>query len=453
VKAETILDWPTLSRTRPIRGRLVDAGLRRLAGRGAALVAGGLLTGLFLMVGQLDWSVALAGLCGLAGWAALWPAAAGADGGPVKIAAGRAADAPAATAEAADRSATWRAMLAGLADASIVMDGEGMVIAANAAARDWFPASSGRHISQLTRSPELLTAVDRALATGRAQACRTRMVVPVERQVAGLITPLARPPHADGVPVLLLVLRDLTEQERLARMRADFVANASHELRTPLASLKGFVETLQGAAKDDPAARERFLDIMQQQAARMSRLIDDLLSLSRIEMREHVPPQSVIELGGIVAETCRALEPLAREARTSLSFASPTGRMMVLGDRDELLQLGQNLIQNAIKYGKPDGHVSVGLHKQGNRIALSVADDGIGISPEHLPRLTERFYRVSAKDSRERGGTGLGLAIVKHIVNRHNGELNIVSRTAEGSTFTVLLPSLADPGEIEQPLS
>jgi two-component system phosphate regulon sensor histidine kinase PhoR len=239
------------------------------------------------------------------------------------------------------------------------------------------------------------------------------------------------------------VLRDLTEQDRLARMRADFVANASHEMRTPLASLVGFIETLQGRASDDPVAQARFLAIMSEQAARMSRLVDDLLSLSRVEMREHVPPRTAIDLNETVATAIQALEPVAQRSGAKLALSFCDAPAMVLGETDEIVQVVQNLVQNAIKYGRPGGTVDVAVRRmrQGPtmRLAIAVTDEGPGIAPEHLPRLTERFYRVNAKSSREKGGTGLGLAIVKHIANRHRGELRVASELGKGSTFTFVI--------------
>jgi two-component system, OmpR family, phosphate regulon sensor histidine kinase PhoR len=197
---------------------------------------------------------------------------------------------------------------------------------------------------------------------------------------------------------------------------------------------------LQGAARNDTAARERFLAIMHVEASRMSRLIDDLLSLSRVEMREHLAPRDAVDLAGIADELTRALEPVAHQAGRKLAVEIDARPANVRGDRDELVQVLQNLMQNAIKYGRDGGLATVRIAHGAHRIDLSVTDDGIGIAPEHLPRLTERFYRVNAKDSRERGGTGLGLAIVKHIVNRHRGELRIASTIGKGSTFTVSLP-------------
>jgi two-component system, OmpR family, phosphate regulon sensor histidine kinase PhoR len=334
----------------------------------------------------------------------------------------------------------WSAMLDGMFDPALVLDKSLIVRGANGAARDVIGTASGQHIAQSNRSPELLSAVEDALATGAAQNFQLRLLVPVERLLNGQVTPLgSKASNADN-PALLIVLRDLTEHDQLTRLRADFVANASHELRTPLASLKGYVETLQGAAKDDPVARAKFLPIMQAQADRMSRLIEDLLSLSRIEMREHVPPHDKVDLPALVTEVAGTCRPLAEAAGCSLVVVPLPSGAVVVGDRDELLQVAHNLIQNAIKYGKPGGRIDVAITDLGARFSLTVRDDGIGIAAQHLPRLTERFYRVNVKDSRDRGGTGLGLAIVKHIVNRHRGELRITSTLGKGSEFVVLLP-------------
>ena len=424
----------------------------RIRARYSALCASGTLTIAFVVLGGLYWSWAVAGLIGLVVWAAFWPESA--TGAP---------DAPGPHADRQivlgvgvgnksenEDTPVWRLMLDAIADPALVLDWRLRVLIANAPAVALFPSAIGRTIAQVQRSPELLAALDRAVSAGVTQTFELYVSVPVERHLSGVVTPLGtratENTEGSSLPALLVVLHDLTEQESLAQMRADFVANASHELRTPLASLKGFVETLQGAAKDDPEARERFLGIMQEQASRMSRLIEDLLSLSRIEMREHVPPTGRIDLAGVVSEAAKALAPIAAEASIELVLAPVSEAVSVIGDSDELMQVAQNLIQNAIKYGRRGGHVEVSLAQQGDRIALTVKDDGIGIAPEHLPRLTERFYRVSAKDSRERGGTGLGLAIVKHIVNRHQGELRIESQSGQGSTFTLLLPRPAAKG-------
>jgi two-component system phosphate regulon sensor histidine kinase PhoR len=301
-------------------------------------------------------------------------------------------------------------------------------------------------MASMSRDPGLLAAVEEALASRQPQTVELHGRVPVERRLLATMVPLE---HAAGLvrdaPALLITFRDLTEQDRLARMRADFVANASHELRTPLAYLKGSVETLQGSAKDDPVAREAFLKTMGEQAERMSRLVDDLLSLSRVEMREYLPPSGEVDLATVLADVAQTLEPMAQQAGIALSLICREQMALVRGDYDELAQVFQNLVQNAIKYGHSGGKVEVRLTREPagklGRWRVDVVDDGPGIAAQHLPRLTERFYRVNVAASREKGGTGLGLAIVKHILNRHRGELTIASALGQGSTFSVLLPA------------
>jgi len=369
-------------------------------------------------------------------WAALWPIEAEPPSEPrddaTPVSPGQAAETPAVP--------LWQQMLDVLTDAALVLDGRSFVMAVNPAAASVLAARAGQYIALVNRSPGLLEAIDMAQRTGTVQAFDVHVVAPHERHLSGIAAPLTTERSGAGIPALLVLMRDRTEAEQLAQLRADFVANASHELRTPLASLKGFVETLQGAAKDDPVARQRFLGVMQAEASRMARLIDDLLSLSRIEMREHVQPSGEVDLGAVVGEAVHILEPDAAAASIAITAPDASG-FTVTGERDELAQVAQNLIQNAIKYGRPGGKVDVTLGRQGDRVLMTVADDGIGIAPEHLPRLTERFYRVSTKESRERGGTGLGLAIVKHIVNRHRGELTVTSQAGQGSRFTISLPA------------
>ncbi len=231
-------------------------------------------------------------------------------------------------------------------------------------------------------------------------------------------------------------------------MRADFVANASHELRTPLSSLMGFIETLRGPARDDAAARERFLGIMQQQAERMSRLVNDLLSLSRIELDEHVPPTGRVAVGPLLQSVADALELKAQRKGQRLELDLAPDLPPVVGDLDQLYQVFQNLVSNAINYGRQGGVVGLSARSAGDgrrtSLVVTVRDQGEGIAREHLPRLTERFYRVDPARSRAVGGTGLGLAIVKHIVSRHRGRLEIDSEVGRGSVFTVFLP--AAPG-------
>jgi two-component system phosphate regulon sensor histidine kinase PhoR len=228
-------------------------------------------------------------------------------------------------------------------------------------------------------------------------------------------------------------------------MRADFVANASHELRTPLASLSGFIDTLQGPARGDASARERFLGIMVDQARRMSRLIDDLLSLSRVELNEHVRPQTVVDLSPIVSHVCDTLSPLARDRGVELVVTGKDSALPVQGERDELIRLFENLVENALKYGAPGKRVEVAMEQDANDALVTVRDFGPGIAREHLPRLTERFYRVDAETSRAEGGTGLGLAIVKHILARHRGRLSIESELGQGAQFVVRIPLSTAP--------
>jgi two-component system phosphate regulon sensor histidine kinase PhoR len=345
-----------------------------------------------------------------------------------------------------DRSRSlMSAVVDALPDPGIILSPTGQVVFFNVPAKGLFPAlREGNHISSLIRAPEFLDAVSAAPQTGRAASVLYAERVPVGRRVEATVAPLVRKGEPDCD--IFVLLRDFTEGDRINRMRTDFIANASHEMRTPLASLRGFIETLQSSAKEDEAARERFLPIMAEQAARMTRLIDALLSLSRLEMNAHVPPSDLVDLNDVLGHARDTLEPLAAENKTTLEverFAKPA---IVRGDRDELLQVLQNLVQNALKYGRPGGSVrieakhipSLNQHARG-RFAISVVDDGPGIPAEHLPRLTERFYRVDVDSSREKGGTGLGLAIVKHILNRHRGELAIASKPGRGSTFTIML--------------
>jgi two-component system phosphate regulon sensor histidine kinase PhoR len=319
---------------------------------------------------------------------------------------------------------------------------------------DVFPRTrAGLALAQVCRNPELMEALAK---TGSARGNTPETVtvelidrVPVNRRIQATISELSRDSGDPTLPKLLVTFRDLTQQDKIEQMRVDFVANASHELRTPLASLLGYVETLQGPARDDAAARERFLGIMWNQAQRMTRLIDDLLSLSRIEMRLHLPPKDVVDLNEVAAYVVQTLEPIAETAHASIVLNKLEGPARIRGDREEVALVLQNLVQNAIKYGRDDGgrvEVTVGRGtKQGQRaprLEVVIADNGQGIAPEHLPRLTERFYRASVASSRAKGGTGLGLAIVKNIVLRHRGDLKIASELGKGSTFTVIFDEL-----------
>jgi two-component system, OmpR family, phosphate regulon sensor histidine kinase PhoR len=339
-----------------------------------------------------------------------------------------------------------RSILQALSEPALTLDENLNVLEANAAATEVFGnVRIGQHLSSTSRHPEMAAAVVETLRLGQRCGFTIDLRAPLERQFGGTSVPLdSSAEHPSGAAVLVY-LRDLTEQERLSAMRADFVANASHELRTPLASLKGFIETLQGQARNDPAAQERFLEIMNQQAERMTRLIDDLLSLSRIEMRAHLPPSALVDLNEIATSVAAAVEPQAKRANVSVVVEPHPARALVHGDQDELIQAVQNLVQNGLKYGRAGGQIDVRIFADSSRgvqrLKLSVTDNGPGISADHLPRLTERFYRVNVATSRDRGGTGLGLAIVKHIMVRHRGTLAIASSVGKGSTFTLEWPS------------
>ncbi|MCF4125982.1 ATP-binding protein [Methylobacterium sp. SyP6R] len=343
------------------------------------------------------------------------------------------------------------ALLANIPDPVILIDRRSLVIESNAAARALLPSLRPRHpLSFALRDPDVLDGIEIVLRTGEPLKTLYSPRVPTERTFEVQIGAMQGGEAGRAGPNVVLFLRDLTSAQRLETMRVDFVANASHELRTPLASLLGFIETLQGPARDDAKARERFLGIMRVQALRMTRLIDDLLSLSRIELRVHVPPTQGVDVVPLARQIADALGPIAGERGVAITLDAAPGPHRVLGDRDEILRVIENLVENAVKYGGDGGRVAVSLDTlpaEENRppqVEIAVRDEGPGIAPEHLPRLTERFYRVDAASSRQQGGTGLGLAIVKHILNRHRGRLVIESTPGEGATFRALIPALGD---------
>jgi two-component system phosphate regulon sensor histidine kinase PhoR len=351
-------------------------------------------------------------------------------------------------AAARTRHSVAEALLANIPDPVILVDRRAVVIEVNPAARALLPALKLRHpLSFALRAPDVLDGIEEVLRTGAPLKTLYTTRVPTERTFEVQLGALPMPDGpAGGQPNVVLFLRDLTSSRRLEAMRVDFVANASHELRTPLASLLGFIETLQGPARNDPPARERFLVIMKTQAHRMTRLVDDLLSLSRIELREHMAPTEAVDLAWIARQMVETQSPLARERGVELTLEAE-GSHRVPGERDELLRVVENLVENAVKYGRSGGRVVVTVTRavepppRRARVVLAVRDEGPGIAPEHIPRLTERFYRVDVASSREQGGTGLGLAIVKHIVNRHRGRLVIESALGAGTTVRAILPA------------
>ncbi|MFN3671963.1 MAG: ATP-binding protein [Bosea sp. (in: a-proteobacteria)] len=343
------------------------------------------------------------------------------------------------------------ALVEAMGSAVVLLDAQGLARAMSPAMKALIPALGiGQPMALVMRDPDLIEAIEQVARAGGRQVIELVERVPVERTFRIHIAAPGEPRPGSRRPVLL-TFEDLSEQRVTERMRVDFVANASHELRTPLASLLGFVETLQGPARNDTAARDRFLTIMREQGLRMARLVDDLLSLSRIELRAHLAPDTPVDLANICREIVDSLTLMAREREVALALRTPQAPVQVAGDRDELLRLMENLVENAIKYGRKGGEVLIEVKDGESEASVSVRDDGPGIAPEHLPRLTERFYRVDTNASREAGGTGLGLAIVKHIVLRHRGRLTIESELGEGATFKAVLPRYGAQPRHDQP--
>ncbi|MGV8938353.1 MAG: phosphate regulon sensor histidine kinase PhoR [Allorhizobium sp.] len=335
---------------------------------------------------------------------------------------------------------TMRATLGALDLPVFVFGREAIVLFQNKAAEKVFgPFQAGQHISARWRSPGILDMIRETLATDQPNQIEHSERLPSETVYIIRSAPLDLPPAlVRGNRYYVMSLRDISELRRLDRMRSDFVANASHELRTPLASLRGFIETMQGPARNDEKARERFLGIMLEQATRMSRLVDDLLSLSRLELKAHLAPDQMVDLVPVIGHVRDSLAPLADELDVAINLHMPEGKVDVVGDRDELVQVFENLIENACKYGQEGKVVDVFVvNDPGQPVEVRIRDHGPGIPSEHVPRLTERFYRVSVADSRSKKGTGLGLAIVKHILTRHRARMLVRSEIGKGTEFTV----------------
>ncbi len=329
-----------------------------------------------------------------------------------------------------------------LPDALVVLRQDRTVSRRNPAAQAIF----GADLAAVLRHPELRAAFDLAVGDGDTKAADLSIAGPIARELRATVIPID-PPLRDGGRAVVL-LSDRTRERGSERSHADFVANVSHELRTPLASLIGFTETLLGPAENDPPARKRFLTIMAEQGARMNRLIDDLLSLSRIEMTEHQPPSDTVDLAALVPRIVAGYEPRLAGGKTRIVVEVAPETQPIVGDADQIAQVMQNLLDNAVKYGREGGIVrlTAGVAKTGTTwpsrpgVVLAVADEGPGIPRADIPRVTERFYRVDKGRSRAAGGTGLGLAIVKHIVSRHRGQLLIESEAGKGTTVSVWLP-------------
>ncbi len=343
-----------------------------------------------------------------------------------------------------------RKLASALPDPCFILDRRGIIRFYNKQAGEFFGnVREGDPISFGIRQPKILSALDRVLEGSAVEKLEYVRKTGAERTFETWVAPIqvsAGTTQQQRPDFILLLFHDQTEQKNTERMRADFVANASHELRTPLASLIGFIETLQGPAKGDPVAQERFLGIMLDQAERMSRLISDLLSLSRIEMKAHVQPETRLDLNKLIRHVSDALSPLASELDVRINTFADDQPRWVSGERDELIQVFENLVENALKYGQDGDKVDITCQELIDPIdsqahyAVSIRDYGPGIPVEHLPRLTERFYRVDVATSREQKGTGLGLAIVKHILTRHRGRLLVDSEPGQGATFEVRLP-------------
>ncbi|MFN3958413.1 MAG: ATP-binding protein [Parvularculaceae bacterium] len=365
-----------------------------------------------------------------------------------------------------------RGVAQALPEPLFILDAGGVIEHANPAAEEFIGvrALEGRHFAAALRAPNVFEAAE-AVAKGDApRAVEFTTTGAVERHCRAFVAPIG---DARPVERVLVFVRDLTGERRVEQMRADFIASASHELRTPLASLVGFIETLRGHARDDPEARDRFLGIMQAQAERMQRLVSDLMSLSRIELHEHVPPRDVVDVGGLSEDVLDSLRPVLDQSGAIVDFENlSAGPLRAVGDHDELFQAVQNLIDNALKYGGDPAMIKIRAgrgqspsiseaggevaHRAGDGAAqvaarlgvqpddlifVQVRDFGPGIERSALPRLTERFYRVNVDRSKKAGGTGLGLAIVKHIMNRHRGGLHLESRPGGGTAFTCYLPA------------
>ena len=336
-------------------------------------------------------------------------------------------------------------VLEGMPWPALLIDRAERIVAANALAKVLLGSGiEGRHYILTLRQPGLLDAIEGTLRHRQPGQARHVITGP-SREITYRVQ--ISPVTGEGQDGALCVFEDITDLEQTNQIRRDFVANVSHELRTPLTALLGFIETLRGAARDDPTARERFLGIMEREAGRMNRLVRDLLHLSRVEGEERVRPTEIVDVAALINMAVTALKPVADAAQVTVRITGETGAIKLPADADQLTQVFHNLIENAIKYGAPGKLVTIAVSRDPREpslrapaVRIEVIDQGEGIDALHLPRLTERFYRVDSHRSREKGGTGLGLAIVKHIVNRHRGRFRIESENGKGSVFTVILP-------------
>jgi len=346
-----------------------------------------------------------------------------------------------------------------LPDILIMTNDKKEIVRTNRAARTIFGQNlAHKPLRDVIASDRLLGAITAVIEDLRGEKIEFHLPEPIPRDFQAIIERFPIP--SEGGISIIITMTDITEQKRVQRMRADFVANASHEIRTPLASIIGFIETLRGPAKDDALARDEFLRVMGDQAERMSKLVNDLLSLSKIEMNAHSNPISKVDFLRIVRTEKQHFEWACKQKNVTLRCVFNDNLPATKGDEDELAQVVRNLLGNAIKYTSADTEILMTVKMTSNlpndpnfrnltrAICFSVQDHGEGIPKEHIPRLTERFYRVDTARTRKVGGTGLGLAIVKHVLNRHHGVLTIESEVGEGSTFSVYLPVYDDLEEV-----
>jgi len=342
-----------------------------------------------------------------------------------------------------------------LADPFLLLDSKQKILMANGSAKKIYGRDILKNnIDLYIRNQDVLKAITHTFETGKSDTIEFKSGIgPVVNHLMRLhiINAPAIKENASERRYLLLSIYDITEIKQAEKMRVSFVANASHELKTPLASILGFIETLQGPAKSDSKAQGRFLKIMHDEAKRMSRLIHDLLSLSRIERDEHIPPENKLDLTILINSVIETLEMLLAEKNmtivTNLSEDFKKHKGDILGDYDQLIQVFQNLIENAIKYGSKDSEIQIDYALQkspapykASNVTISITNEGPGIAAKHLPHLMERFYRVDTARSRALGGTGLGLAIVKHIIHRHKGQIFFESEVNKYTRVTIHLP-------------
>ena len=327
----------------------------------------------------------------------------------------------------------------------ILIDRNGRLTFINAEAKSIVPDSQiGSHISNVFRSPVFLSAVENAILKDKEKILSFEIETPQFRQLKAHIFFISSSKIPNSFNDIFIQFTDESTHIRSEKIRTDFVANASHELRTPLTSIMGYIETLQGHAKKDVKMQKVFLDLMNKQAGKMERLISDLMSLSRLEIDELKPISSTCSVKEIIEELVNSLKPLSVDNNVSLSFKIPKNFSSVIGDPSQLRQLFSNLIENAIKYSGTKSKVNIYISKEKNKdmFGVVVEDNGHGIAPEHLSRLTERFYRANSSAEIEKEGTGLGLSIVKHILIRHRGKLQIDSKLGKGSKFIAWLPKM-----------